>query len=500
MDKKRTSSGLVIGVILVVIGAISMSSLVFPGLDMDSLWPLIVIGIGVAFLLAAYLAGPDYTRMAIPGSILTMVGLILFVLNLTGRWEAWAYCWALILGAVGAGQYLQGTLADQPELRKRGLDAMRGGLILFLIFGVVLEFIFSATGVGHSESLLLWALLLFAVGIFLLITRILRIGRNAAGDNDLFWPVIMLAAGAVAAFVQLGWLPREGLWMLASLWPLALIVIGVGLLFHARSPWIGGLLAVILVVLLLGGMLFGKSIGLRPVASWEAVSGGLHFGDSEGERLSGSGNRVQEERPVSGVTSVEVSIPAEVTIQTGAQESLTITADDNLLPFIQTEVRGDTLVIDARPGYNLSFGQPVTIMLTISSLRELQVSSSGHVYVKPLQTDELRLRLSSSGDVEIEAIQAGEIEARLSSSGNVRISGVASELDLDVSSSGEFIASDLQVASARANISSSGEVTLWVTEELEANLSSSGDLAYYGSPQVRQNVSSSGNLVPLGNK
>jgi hypothetical protein len=56
----------------------------------------------------------------------------------------------------------------------------------------------------------------------------------------------------------------------------------------------------------------------------------------------GSGQLTTESRPVSGFTKVELSGTGELTIEQTGTESLTISAEDNILPRLTSEVSGDT--------------------------------------------------------------------------------------------------------------------------------------------------------------
>ena len=72
-------------------------------------WPFFVIAPGVVLLLAG-LASSGGLGLAIAGSIVTMVGLILFFQNATGLYATWAYAWAL------TGQRYPATRASQAGL------------------------------------------------------------------------------------------------------------------------------------------------------------------------------------------------------------------------------------------------------------------------------------------------------------------------------------------------------------------------------------------------
>ncbi len=53
---------------------------------------------------------------------------------------------------------------------------------------------------------------------------------------------------------------------------------------------------------------------------------------------AGSGTAKTETRPVAGFTSIELAGTGDVQVKQTGTESLTVTADDNLLPLLTTEV------------------------------------------------------------------------------------------------------------------------------------------------------------------
>ncbi len=103
-----------LGVSLIVAGAVFLLGSLF-GWDLGpSLWPLFISVPGVLLLLAATLS--PVSTLFIPGSVLTTLGLIFFVQELTGHDESWAYAWALLPAAVGVGLFLHGRRSGNPDL------------------------------------------------------------------------------------------------------------------------------------------------------------------------------------------------------------------------------------------------------------------------------------------------------------------------------------------------------------------------------------------------
>lgn len=70
------------------------------------------------------------------------------------------------------------------------------------------------------------------------------------GYRSLFWPIILIGVGVVWLLGNLGILSDANLVVLAQLWPLALIAIGLDLIIGRRSPALGAAIGVGVVVLL----------------------------------------------------------------------------------------------------------------------------------------------------------------------------------------------------------------------------------------------------------
>ncbi len=164
MDRQRG-----IGIVLVVLGVLF---LVGRSVDLGAaLWPLFVMAPGLALLAWAFLGGKEATGLAVPGSIVTMVGLILFTQNATGRFETWSYAWGLIVAAVGIGTWLWGTLAEREKEVHEGIRTFMVGLGLFAGFGVFFEFVVNIGGRSGWFGAWVVPLLLIAAGVALLWRR-----------------------------------------------------------------------------------------------------------------------------------------------------------------------------------------------------------------------------------------------------------------------------------------------------------------------------------------
>lgn len=166
MQTNRSNVGtLIAGTLLILFGLMALAGQFFTNVDWGFLWPFAIIGFGALFFVAMFAGGKSTAAFAIPGSIIGGIGLVLLFQNITGHWESMSYFWALIITFVGVGIYIMGWYGGDENQKQSGWRVMKVGFILFVIFGVFFEMIFS------SFSNILFPLLLIALGAYLVLSR-----------------------------------------------------------------------------------------------------------------------------------------------------------------------------------------------------------------------------------------------------------------------------------------------------------------------------------------
>lgn len=103
--------------------------------------------------------------------------------------------------------------------------------------------------------------------------------------RSLFWPLLLIGVGLVWLFSNLGILQPASLGVLFRLWPLVLIVIGLNLLFGRRSPALSNLIGVGAVVVIIGLMLLGPSLGWAQGAEVKTAAYSEPMGDVESAQV-----------------------------------------------------------------------------------------------------------------------------------------------------------------------------------------------------------------------
>jgi hypothetical protein len=139
-------------------------------------WPYLVIAAGLLCFVGMVLGGKSSAGWAIPGSIVTMVGLILLYQNTFNLYQSWAYAWALIFPtSIGVGHYIQGWWSDRSDLREKGVQETFTGLIIFIILAAFFELFLNLSGYSYGDlGRFAFPALLILVGVALLLGRFLN--------------------------------------------------------------------------------------------------------------------------------------------------------------------------------------------------------------------------------------------------------------------------------------------------------------------------------------
>jgi hypothetical protein len=156
-------SAVAIGLVLIVIGAILFAGqLLDIGIE-DVGWPFFVVAIGVVILVIGLVVANEQ-GMVIGGTVVTTVGLVLLYQNETGRYETWAYAWALVgPAASGLGLVLWGARSGNANDVRNGTWGLLGGLGLFVIGFLFFE---GVIGIGGDRlDLPEWLLPVVVIGI-----------------------------------------------------------------------------------------------------------------------------------------------------------------------------------------------------------------------------------------------------------------------------------------------------------------------------------------------
>jgi hypothetical protein len=181
MNQPNNGPRVIAGATLVLLGVLFLLSQVFSFSIFGALWPFLIILPGAAFLYAAVNGDRNASGMAVPGSIITGTGLLLFFQNLTGHWESWAYAWTLYPVFLGLALMFIGRRTENTSTYHAGRGFVNWGGMAFLVLAALFELVIFSPGGIFGKILL--PLLLVGLGAFLL-TRGNKDGSSLKRKNE----------------------------------------------------------------------------------------------------------------------------------------------------------------------------------------------------------------------------------------------------------------------------------------------------------------------------
>jgi hypothetical protein len=245
------------------------------------------------------------------------------------------------------------------------------------------------------------------------------------------------------------------------------------------------------------GHLIRRGVRLGLFASALACGGMLAAGLFS-EPVRGSGNFATEERPIRPVQELVIADDMNATISQGSFLSLQLTADDNILPLLETRQSCGKLSLRSKSGYSLHPLTPVVAQITLPQFSKLTVSGTGNVQGVGLTTDELTVKLSGAANTTLTDLTCRKLTVNVSGAGTTTISGIAEKLVVQLSGAGDLDATGLKAAYVETRVSGAGSAKIWATDDLKMKVSGAGAIEYKGNPKIERKISGSGSVKYRG--
>ena len=198
--------------------------------------------------------------------------------------------------------------------------------------------------------------------------------------------------------------------------------------------------------------------------------------------ISGNGNIRTEKRNTGNFSSVKTSGSIDVEINSGDAYAVSAEDDDNLLPYIVTEVNDGTLNIHYKNNTSVN-NDHAKVYVTVPSLDKVIASGSADITIRDILKNPQKIEMSVSGSGSIKGgLDAPAVSVDVSGSGNVDLKGRTKDFDCSVSGSGDINCGGLQSENTTVTVSGSGNAHVFASVHLSASAHGSGDIYYGGNP------------------
>lgn len=190
--------------------------------------------------------------------------------------------------------------------------------------------------------------------------------------------------------------------------------------------------------------------------------------------IEGRGAVITESRDVSGFDAIEVNMGAEVIIEQGDEESLTIEARESLLPYLTSEVQGNKLILATERGYSIVTTTPIVYRITVKDLEAITINGAVDLSGSDLSLDSLHVTVNGAGETTL--------------------TGTIGEQRISISGGMTYDARGVESERVTVEINGIGTVNVSVSDLLDVTINGTGTVTYQGNPEVKQEINGLGSI------
>jgi hypothetical protein len=215
----------------------------------------------------------------------------------------------------------------------------------------------------------------------------------------------------------------------------------------------------------------------------------LSFYSCKRNCLTGSGNIKTADRKVTDFKQLDIAGAYKIMLKQDSSLTVSVTADDNILELIKTEVEGDKLKISTNKK-NICTSGDITVTIGIRHLEAIKASGAVTVTSKgKVITKNIDLDLSGATNINLD-LNAADVHTEGSGVTEITLRGQASSHFINLSGGGRIHAFDFTVGNYDLSLSGASECDINVLHELTVNSSGASSINYKGNPSTVNNKKS----------
>lgn len=213
-----------------------------------------------------------------------------------------------------------------------------------------------------------------------------------------------------------------------------------------------------------------------------------------GERISGNGRIVTQQRNVSRFDGVDIGGAMEVRLRQDATPSVRVEADENLQEYIDIHVEGGTLVVVPERGFNLRPSNKIIVYVSSPDLKDVEVSGASRLIGEtPISGNRLQVHVSGASEVNMD-VKLSELETDISGASAVQFRGSASTVSTQASGASKVRCRDLATDETTVELSGASTAEVAANKQLNIEASGASNVRYWGNASINQKSSGASNV------
>jgi hypothetical protein len=187
--------------------------------------------------------------------------------------------------------------------------------------------------------------------------------------------------------------------------------------------------------------------------------------------IRGNGHIVTQERKLDPYINVDAGGAFRIEWRSG-QPAVSVTIDENLMQYIEMEVRDRVLYIRTtryiRPKHSIK------VVLTSNALEGASFSGASQLTAHQLTGSKFYLETTGASKATLD--------------------GTVDELIANITGAGDLRAESLQTKTAQVSVTGAGDARIAVSDNLKISITGAGKVEYIGDPHIQREITGAGSI------
>lgn len=238
------------------------------------------------------------------------------------------------------------------------------------------------------------------------------------------------------------------------------------------------------------------------------ISSSFYFNFSGDKKIIGNQMMTDKSVALGKFDAVSIGENFDVVLNSGAKNSVTITSDKNILPYINIVQENNQLSLGVQPGVTLSSTQPKKVIITSSAmLHQINISGLTTLHAINVNSDDLALNMNGRNSADIQGkikqmqinldgksrlhlklIDAENVVLNINGMGAVELSGNTQNLTIRTNGKASVSANDLVADSVVITGRGMSDISVHAVKTLSVLSSGKSSIQYSGNPKVSKNT------------
>jgi Putative auto-transporter adhesin, head GIN domain len=230
------------------------------------------------------------------------------------------------------------------------------------------------------------------------------------------------------------------------------------------------------------------------VTTYSQATGRVVF-DSRGQ-VVGSGKIVEMPRKVAAFDRVEVRDGIRATLRRGNEAKLTVSADDNIEPLVETVVEGSTLVLRMKPKTSMRTKHRMSVAVVYTTLEKIAAHDGSSIEADAMTAASFVVQVSDGASLKADSVSAARLEVSVADGASAKLAAVrgSETLSVRVSDGAKLVIDAVVGGGMQAKVSDGASLSLRGVDvkSLDVSASDGASAALSGSAMQQNFVATDG--------